>query len=84
MLYQYSLIKKHLLIAVVVSISAKRSLFEIIHIKKPRQTLFLDVSELSSHFKSMDERGEVVFEKKKMKQMFLLLMLLKVKIMLQQ
>ena len=42
------------IIAVVVSISTKRSLFEIIHINKPREILFLDVSELSSHFKSMD------------------------------
>ena len=53
------------IIAVVVSISTKRSLFEIIHINKPREILFLDVSELSSHFKSMDGWGEVVFEKKK-------------------
>ena len=53
------------IIAVAVSISTKRSLFEIIHINKPREILFLDVSELSSHFKSMDGRGEVVFEKKK-------------------
>ena len=53
------------MIAVAVSISTKRSLFEIIHINKPRQILFLDVSELSSHIKSMDGRGEVVFENKK-------------------
>ena len=49
----------------VISIYARRSLIEIFHIHKPRQILFLDVNELSSHFKSVDGRGEVIFEKKK-------------------
>ena len=52
------------IVRVVISVSAKRSLFEIFHINKPRGILFLDVNELSSHLKSIDARGEVIFERK--------------------